>query len=186
MAGQQPASDPFEAYVGSVGQRLGQRGYSRRQDGPQGYRTTVFHRRTFSITKFGYVDYFVVVARFDSLSPAEAEAFSEAAFRYGLSNKSALPRGLGGTVVVYPVILGQNLPNTVHQWASHYRNNHFAAFEFPVVADLGPNHLVYNADKPLWGRAYYSGFQTIADTCLTPQAGGGAGRRRPAAGGPPR
>lgn len=181
MTAQQSGGNPFAAYVNSVGNRLAQRGYTRREDGPEGYRTTVYHRRKLSLTKFGYVDYFVVTARFESLSPAEAEAFSQAAFRYGLSNKSSFPRGLGGNLVVYPVILGQNFQEAVYQWIGQYQNKHFAAFEFPVVTDLGSNQIVYNTNKPLWGRAYYSGFQKIADSCLAPR--GGAGRQ---ANGPPR
>lgn len=162
---------PFDAYLDGVASQLANRGYTQRRDGPPNYRTTVFHRRTLSLTKFGLVDYFVVVAPFEELEPQDAAAFSAAAFRFGLDNKSALPRGLGGNLVVFPVVVGENLPNAVHQWVRGYREKHWASFEFPVVADLGTGALSYNAEKPLWGRAYYNGFQKLVTRCLSPALG---------------
>lgn len=175
----QQAGSPVDDYFDAVGRRLADRGYAWLDDGPANYRTTVYHRRKLSLTKFGLVDYFVVLAHFQSVDPASAEAFSQAAFRFGLDNKSVFPRGLGGNLVVYPVVVGRNLPRAVTDWVRGYQNKHWAAFEFPSVADVGTGELAYNASKPMWGRAYYGGFHSFADECLTPPAPRGPGGGRP-------
>lgn len=168
---QGPALIPYGRYLDSVGDRLGPRGYERRSDGPEGYDATVFHQRTLSLTKVGYVDYFAVVCRFDSLTKEKARAFSKACFRYGLDNKSLFPRGLGGTLVVFPVIVAEDAPETARRWVSSYAPKHWGAFELPAIVDLVTTRTTYNTSKPLWGRAYYSSFQDLVEECLVPEVG---------------
>jgi len=169
MASQQSLID---AYVDSVGQRLAQQGYKQYEGGPPEYETTVFHLRELSLSKFGFVDYFVVVATFDSPTPQQVTAFCEAAFSFGLSNKSLLPRGLGGSLVVYPIIVGEDLPEQIHEWVSEYRTKHWSSFEIPVVIDLGTDDCSYNRSKPTWGYIYYDEFNSFVDAYLAPEVDG--------------
>lgn len=155
-----------ETFIEDVERRLDAEGYDRRDDVPDGA-TDVFHHRGFSITKFGLIDTFVVFTALEEDDPDAAESFSQSAFEYGLDNKSALPRGLGGNLVVYPVVMGDSLVE-VRDWVASYQPKHWSSFEFPVAVDLDSETAAFNESKPNWGRAYYSGFQKFADRTMTP------------------
>lgn len=157
-----------QEYVQSLARRLDEAGFAERDDGPEGYRTSVFHRRGVSVKKLGYVDTFVVVATFDSLTPDRAEQFSEDAFRYGLSNKSWFPRLFGTALVVYPVIVGEGFDRSILDWVRSYRNNHVSAYEFPVAVDPTHGRTFYNDEKSFVGWIHYSSFQRFADQRIGP------------------
>lgn len=158
----------FGAYLETVERNLDRERFDSYPGAPGGYRTWTYHRRQFELSKFGLVDTFVVVGQFDRVDARTAQAFSEAAFRFGLANKSRLPRGLGGNLVVYPTIVGETILDDVVDWVLSYSPNHWAAFEMPLVADLSSAEVLYNDTKPLWGRAYYSGFHAMVERNLTP------------------
>jgi hypothetical protein len=171
MAGQQtrgPTSSSGGGYVPTVRARLSEKGFTQRADGPEGYTTTVFHRRGVSLKKMGYVDTFVVIAEFDSVTPERAEEFSKAAFKYGLSNKSLFPRWVTTALVVYPVIVGENFSQSVVDWVESYNNTHFGAFEFTVAVDPTYGETFYLTSKPWVGRIHYGDFQQFADDQLGP------------------
>jgi len=155
-------------YLRSLATRLEAAGLAERDDGPEGYRTTVFHRRGVSLKKLGYVDTFVVVAEFDSVTPEQAEAFSKAAFEYGLANKSWFPRVFGTALVVYPVIVGEGFDRSVLGWIDEYRNNHVSAYEFPVVVDPTHGRTFYNDKRSFMGWLHYGSFQRFADRRIGP------------------
>ncbi|WP_239638705.1 MULTISPECIES: hypothetical protein [Halorubrum] len=126
-------------------------------------RVTVFHDRSLEISKFGLVDTVFVVGTADT--PAEAASFSKAAFEYGLSVKSKFPRGLGGNLVVYPVVVTDT---DLTEWISEYAPKHWSAFEFPVVVYPSEGTVDYQHSTPMWGRIYYKGFRETANTTLHP------------------
>ncbi|WP_162991565.1 zinc ribbon domain-containing protein [Halostella salina] len=163
------AQEAAEAeYLRSLAGRLEGAGLSERDDGPEGYRTRVFHRRGVSLKKLGYVDTFVVVAEFDSLTPERAEEFSKAAFKYGLANKSWFPRILGTALVVYPVIVGEEFDRSVLDWINSYRNNHLSSYEFPVLVDPTHRRTFYNDKRSIMGWLHYGSFQRFADRRIGP------------------
>ncbi|WP_336331048.1 MULTISPECIES: hypothetical protein [unclassified Haloarcula] len=124
---------------------------------------TVFHDRSLELSKFGFVDTVFVVGTAETA--ADAKSFSEAAFEYGLSVKSKLPRGLGGNLVVYPVVVTES---DLAEWVEGYAPKHWSSFEFPVVVDLSEGTVAYNESTPLWGTIYYNGFRETAETTLKP------------------
>ncbi|WP_434523000.1 hypothetical protein [Halorubrum sp. AS12] len=93
-------------------------------------RVTVFHDRSLSLSKFGLVDTVFVVGTAETAS--QARAFSEATFEHGLSLKSRFPRGVGGNLVVYPVVVSET---DLADWVQQYDPKHWSSFEFPVVID---------------------------------------------------
>jgi hypothetical protein len=117
-------------------------------------------RRRFSLTKFGFVDTFVVAKRFDGpLAPQQFAAFSALAFRCGMANKIWLPRGFGGTAVVYPLAVVRHLTPELRDYVSQYAPKHWASFEFPAVLELSTGQLACFDRTPMWGGAYYRGFR---------------------------
>ncbi len=50
----------FGAYLETVEQNLDGDGFEAHPDTPEGYRTDTYHRRRFELSKFGFVDTFVV------------------------------------------------------------------------------------------------------------------------------
>lgn len=152
-------------YVDSLRNRLTDEGYEAASSGIEDARAT-FHERSLSLTKFGFVDTFVVVIEIDD-DVARARSASEAAFRYGLDNKSWLPRGFGGNLVVHPVLVCDS-PDALAHWVDDYSPSHWAAFEFPVVVDPASNAVWFNDDTPFWGGIYYRGFREFARTTLAP------------------
>ena len=158
----------FGAYLETVEQNLDRDGFEAHPGTPEGYRTDTYHRQRFELSKFGFVDTFVVVGQFDRVDATTVRQFSEAVFQFGLANKSSLPRGLGGNLVVYPVVIGETVYEDAVDWVLSYSPNHWAAFEIPLVADPDPAEVLYNDSKPAWGRAYYSGFHETIEHSLTP------------------
>jgi hypothetical protein len=158
----------FEAYLEPVEQSLRREGFDAHPGTPERYRADSYHRRQFELRKFGVVDTFVVVGLFEGVDAATAQQFSTAAFQFGLANKSSLPRGVGGNLVVYPIILGETIYEDAVDWVLSYSPNHWAAFEIPLVADPARAEVLYNGSKPMWGRAYYGGFHETIEQSLTP------------------
>ena len=130
---------------------------------------TVFRRRRFSLTKFGVVDTFCIARCFeDILSEGQIETFSSNAFRFALKNKFFLPRGLGGMAIAYPLLIAENVSNSVRQFITRsYNPKHWSSFEFPVVFELSTGQLLFYQSTPAWGAAYYRSFRTEAETLFT-------------------
>lgn len=159
-----PTSQSARAeYVETVAQRLTAEGFDRTSATVGDQSATVLHDRSFQPLKFGLVDTVVVVGTAET--PEEAAAFSEAAFDYGMELKSPLPRGLGGNLVVYPVLVTDA---DLGEWVDEYEPKHWSSFEFPVVVDPNAGTVDYDTATPLWGAFYYRGFRRWAEETLAP------------------
>lgn len=95
--------DALEEYIETLGERLD--AFAQSQTTVADQQVTVFHDRSLSLWKFGFVDSVFVVGTVDTTT--DAERFSAAAFEHGLALKSILPRGLGGNLLVYPIIVSK-------------------------------------------------------------------------------
>lgn len=162
------ATAGYREYVEAIGGQLAEEGLEPYDGGPIGYRTTTFHRRQWELTKFGLVDTFVVVGELDSPTQPSIESFADAAVQFALNNKSSLPRGFGGAVVVYPVVTATGVSAPLREWFQNHRPKHFGLFEIPVFVDLDDRYVLYNDVKPVWGGIYYNGFFDFIDESLTP------------------
>lgn len=153
--------ESVEGYVETLAGRLD--GFEQSRTTVDDQHVTVFHDRSLSLSKFGLVDTVFVVGTAETAS--QAREFSEAAFEYGLSVKSKLPRGLGGNLVVYPVVVSET---DLADWVQQYDPKHWSSFEFPVIIDPTEGTVDYYESAPLWGRIYYKGFRETAETTLKP------------------
>ena len=153
--------DSIEEYIQTLSGRLDE--FEQSTTTVDDQQATVFHDRSLSISKFGLVDTVFVVGTAETAS--QAQAFSEASFNYGLSLKSKLPRGLGGNLVVYPVIVSET---GLIDWVQQYDPKHWSSFEFPVIIDPTEGTVDYYESTPLWGIIYYKGFRETAETILKP------------------
>jgi hypothetical protein len=121
----------------------------------------MFRRRKFSITKFGIVDTFCIVTHMkNEVTTGFISEFGSDAFKIALKNKFFLPRGLGAMAVVYPLIVANQVPETVANFLTQsHTPKHYASVEFPVIFDLSTQHLIFYQGTPVWGAAYYSGYR---------------------------
>lgn len=162
------SDDDVERYVDSIADALREREFRPFEGNLPDHVSSVFHRGKFEPRKFGFVDAFVVVTRPESPTPADLEASCTSAFDFGLDNKSRFPRGLGGSLVVYPVVVGDGISRAARDWIAAYRPRHWASFEIPVLFDLSANEAVYDGSTPVWGRWYYAGFHETIEAVLVP------------------
>jgi hypothetical protein len=166
----QPAPPlPLAEYLAGVDFRAAQQRFAMRPDAPQGLAPErVYHRREFSITKFGVVDTMLVLKYIppDQLSPEAVRWVGTAVFDFALANKSIWPRGFFGAVVAYPVCLTNMMHPAVATHMQLYQPTHWASFEFPAVIDLTQRQIAWYAGTPVWGWAYYDGFRReLASLC---------------------
>jgi len=155
-----------EGYFSGLDSRLEQRGFVTLPRGPLDLPVDrTYFRRKLSITKFGVVDTFCIVKCVDAnLTPSFVKSFSEQAFTFALKNKIWIPRGCGGGVVVYPLLVIDSVPDGVRSFVEGYCPKHWASNEFPVVLETSSRNLLYCRSTPLWGCAYYRGFRKEAES----------------------
>lgn len=161
------SESPFETYRAAVDQKLSTCDFHQYDGEFPEYQGPIYHSRRLSWSKLSYVDLFITFLYGDSPSTAEMKRFSRASFQFGLANMSPLPRGLGGSLVVYPVIVAESLSRDSIEWVTSYRPRHWCSFEIPSLVDLNKEQIVYNGSKPVWGRWYYEGFHEMIETCFT-------------------
>jgi hypothetical protein len=151
----------WEQFLATLDARLAQRGFRPcRRQLPELNADRCLRRRRLSLAKFGFVDTFAVVKRFEGPpGTQEFAAFSALAFRCGMANKIWLPRGFGGTAIVYPLAVVRHLTAELRDFVAQHAPKHWASFEFPAVLELSTGQLRCFDRTPMWGGAYYRGFR---------------------------
>lgn len=122
-----------------------------------------FRRRRVQATKFGFWETFLFLFGEGAGPDRSAEAL-----RAALGNKVGLPRGLGSGLVVYPVFAVQQAGPELLALVGRQAPKHWAAFEFPVVTELGSGRLLRQETTPAWGGAYYKTMRKEADQLFAP------------------
>jgi hypothetical protein len=126
-------------------------------------------RKAVKLSRFGIVE--TVVAISDARSqpgPDQLRAFGADIVRSALEGKSRIPRGLGSSLVVYPVLVTDGVSDELRGFTSSYTPKHWSILEFPVVVDPGTGSLVFVEKTPAWGAAYYRKTRLEAQELLTP------------------
>jgi hypothetical protein len=141
----------FESYRGDVTERLRRTGFAI-QEGAEGVLEA--HRRTFKVTRFGFADTFVALSYRSDASPDDLRVFGEGAFERALDQKVRLPRGLGSSIVLYPVLALERAGEELRRFASEHAPTRWGAIEYPVVVDLGADTLFMREKTRVWGAAY--------------------------------
>ena len=111
----------------------------------------------FEWTKFGFVDYTIVLAEFERLDPRGLWDFSHAAFAYAVSSSGMSTPGLQGAKICLPVAMIGVDEGAVVAVTAMAAPMHFAKMEFPCVFDLREGKLHYLLGTPLWGAFDYRG-----------------------------
>lgn len=119
-----------------------------------------FHRKEISLSKFGKVDTYIFIRNFaEPIKFDEIKLYSTKVFEYAKKLRTGLPLGFGGSLVVYPLIIGNMKSENDIRLFEKYVPKHWAAVEFPVIASLSLTTLHYYSGTPMWGAAYYKGLR---------------------------
>ncbi len=129
----------------------------------------VFKRSRVEVTKFGKVDCYICVKYMpEGATGQELRAFSENMFSLANRHRSGMPLGFGAMMVVYPLIITENLSSELAGFLNLYCPKHFAAAEFPSAIDLSTGYLYYYPNTPIWGYAYYATYRRESYSFFSP------------------
>lgn len=92
----------------------------------------VYKRSRVEATKFGKVDCYICVKYMpEGATGQEMKYTAKKCFRLPNRHRTGMPLGFGAMLVVYPLIITENLSAELAGFLSQYCPKHFAAAEFP-------------------------------------------------------
>jgi hypothetical protein len=110
----------------------------------------VYKRSRVEVTKFGKVDCYVCVKFMPEGSTGqEMRVFSDKMFSLASRHRTGPPLGFGAMLVVYPLIITENITADLAESLKSYCPKHFAAAEFPSALDLSTGY-VLPSNTPVW------------------------------------
>lgn len=131
----------------------------------------VYKRSRVEASKFGKVDAYACVKYLQEGSTGdEMKHFSEKMFSLANQHRSGAPLGFGAMMVVYPLMVVENVSTELAAFLDTYCPKHFAAAEFPVAIDLSTGFVYYYAKTPIWSYAYYNGYRREANSLFSPKS----------------
>jgi hypothetical protein len=156
-----------QGYLESTRDRLRRAGF-REEVSPSGA-VLKARRREVKFSRFGIVETVVAISNVRSQpGPDQLRAFGADIVRSALEGKTRIPRGLGSSLVVYPVLVADGMTDELSRFASSYTPKHWCILEFPVVVEPGSRSLVLLDKTPIWGAAYYRKTRSEAQELLAP------------------
>jgi hypothetical protein len=130
----------------------------------------MFYRGRVEGTKFGKVDtYAFVKAVPDNIDVNYANTYSRGLFNYAMRIRTGAPLGFGAMLVVYPMLIVDNISSELYNWIQNYCPKHFAAAEFPSILNLSSGDIYYYPKTPIWGALYYSDYRNQTLQCFSPK-----------------
>jgi hypothetical protein len=130
----------------------------------------LFYRERIEGTKLSKVYTYSFVKKVpDNINADWAKTYSSNLFEYASRIPTNMPVGFGAMLIVFPVLIVDNISNELYEWTKNYCPKHFAANEFPVILSLATMDLYYYSTTPLWGALFYNGFRTQAQECFSPK-----------------
>ena len=130
----------------------------------------VFKRSRFEATKFGNVDAYCCVKYYEKPDPDSFKSFSSKMYDMAMKHRKGAPVGFGAMLVVYPLIVTENISDELYKETKLYCPKHFASNEFPSVIDLATGFLYYYEQTPVWGSLYYANFRKEVYKFFSPKA----------------
>lgn len=119
-----------------------------------------FKRSRFEAAKFGKADaYCCVKYASGNATGAELQAYSTKMFDMCYKHRTGAPLGFGANLVVYPMLIVDNISRELAEFIKHYCPKHFGGAEFPSVLDFSTQYVYFYEQTPVWGYAYYSGYR---------------------------
>lgn len=157
----------FDQYRETVQARLTQAGF-KLEEAAQGVALQA-RRRAIKLTRFGIVETVVSLGtQRRAATPDDVDSFSTMVLNAALEKKSRVPRGLGSSMVIYPVLVVDEVSPDLRRFVADHAPKHWAALEFPVVVDAASKTLICLEKTPFWGSAYYRKTRNEARKLLDP------------------
>lgn len=157
-----------EVYLETVRARLANAGF--KPEGTIPGAALQARRRAIKLTRFGLVETVVSLSMpRTTVMPDDVRSFSAAVFRSALEGKTRVPRGLGSSMVIYPVLVVHDAPPDVRGFVADYAPRHWSALEFPVVVEPASQTLICLEKTPFWGSAYHRKTRAEARELLDPR-----------------
>jgi hypothetical protein len=156
------------AYFEALRGRLHGAGF--KDESPPPGSTLMSRRRAIKLSRFGLVDTVVAVSTL-RLRPdaAQLQVFAAEAVNSARAGKARLALGLGNSIVVYPVLVADAIPDELKQFVSSYEPKRWSIIEFPVVVDVSSGELAFYEKTPAWGAAYFRTTRREARDLLAPR-----------------
>lgn len=127
-------------------------------------------RRAIKLTRFGLVETIVAVSTpRGTATRDDVRSFSAAVFQAALEKKTRVPRGLGSSMVTYPVLVVHDASAEARRAVAEDAPKHWAALVFPVVVEPVSQTLLCLEKTPFWGAAYYRRTRAEARELLDPK-----------------
>lgn len=131
----------------------------------------VYTRSRVEATKLGKVDCYICAKYMpEGATGAELKQFSEKMFALAGRHRKGAPLGFGAMMVVYPVLITENISAELAGFLKTYCPKHFAAAEFPSAVDLSTGYVYYYPSTPLWGYAYYGTYRRESYQFFSPKS----------------
>jgi hypothetical protein len=131
----------------------------------------VYKRSRVEVTKFGKVDCYVCAKYMpEGATGQELRTYSEKMYSLANRHRTGAPLGFGAMMVVYPLIITENISNELAGYLNQYCPKHFAAAEFPSALDLSTGNLYFYPNTPIWGYAYYATYRRETYNFLSPKS----------------
>jgi hypothetical protein len=163
-------SDKKDTYYTLLEQWLKYHGFEPVTIDPNAGFDKVFKRSRIKASKFGKVDTYCSVRYMpEGATGEELKIFSEKTYELCMRHRTGAPLGFGAMMVVYPLIIIENISKELASFIKTYCPKHFASAEFPSVLDLSTNYLYYYEETPFWGYAYYSGYRKEVYAIYSPR-----------------
>ena len=138
----------------------------------------VYKRSRFEATKFGKVDCYACVKYMpEGATGQEMRVFSDKMFSLALRHRTGAPLGFGAMLVVYPLIITENISTDLAENLRSYCPKHFAAAEFPSSLDLSTGYVYFYPSTPVWGYAYYATYRRETYQFFSPKSWEEAGKQ---------
>lgn len=111
---------------------------------------------------------FSFVTCMESVDLPQVRAYSAACMDFALKNYPGLSRGMQSGVASFAVIVSRNISPLAIQEVMNTPPSHFAAFEVPVLVDLGLGRIYHINKTPVWGALLWKDMRTYADMKFMP------------------
>ena len=135
-----------------------------------------FKRSRFEASKFGTADAYSCVKYAEgNATGADLQEFSTKMFDMCSRHRTGVPLGFGAHLVVYPMLIVDNISVELAGFIKLYCPKHFGSAEFPSVLDFSTGYLYYYEQTPVWGYAYYAGYRRESYDLYSPKAWGEKG-----------
>ena len=131
----------------------------------------VYKRSRVEASKFGKADYYVCAKYMpEGATGQELKVFSENMYSLANRHRIGAPLGFGAMLIVYPLIITENITAELAGFLNLYCPKHFASTEFPSVVDLSTGYVYYYPNTPIWGYAYYANFRRESYSFFSPKS----------------